>query len=651
MKLLNWVSTIAIAGALVACGKDEPPPLPDESGFSGEMADASEDAPDFEETIKAFEAFADEAFLLQDGSEAGFDELNEALPDLVTVSWDEKSFDDSTGATALTGLAITINTDPAFGLRAEEARLWGFDEGFLAARLRGEQLDVEARLFDRLEAENLSYFGVADAAETLFDSLAAEAEDDDLDSVDFALDTFEVTANRMVVSNLTLRPYEFAPAPDSLYEMMEVSEDEIENVRMAVGLAQQALAVMRTVAMEDAVVYDAKVDVDIRQGSADEIMIDQKINADVGFYGYEDVSGFDVGRAIMYNVRQSQSMAMTSPDGTFEDAGYSDGINYKQEESTQFFTYEDLQMDKLAGFLARGDFPSMDEKDLMSLGMWTARDYTLKLNDGEIFTAERVNFDGREFSWFIPNKLELDVKGASVALEEIGNFALTFVPDAADENPEAADAVDDIETALGKLDEYDLDTIPFDLNFTGTWDDASGAFEVRATSESAGFGEGDASFRMTLPDYGAVQTAMESDDKESAFEDAFQNAFEFKGLRFFEKDDGGYDKLFGYAIEVGKLYPQEGWGAMVGSMTPEQIRQYIATAIRSMKNPASQEVAQAAEWLESMALYYETSGGSLEIVSDPTTAIDFAYLDDQQDADNVEQTVEDMGISVTYSPE
>jgi hypothetical protein len=344
-------------------------------------------------------------------------------------------------------------------------------------------------------------------------------------------------------------------------------------------------------------------------------------------------------------------MTFDDEGSELEEVGYPDGISYRQEETMQFFSYEGLKMDKLAGFLARGEFPGMDQKDLLSLGKWTTCDYTLKLNDGDVFKADRVNFDGEQFSWFIPNKLELDIEGAAIGVQEIGELALGFLPTEPEEDSEAAGIVMGLQTAISKLDEHDLDTIPFDLNFAGEWNDETGAFEVRASSEADGFGEGAGFIRLTLPDYDAVRTAMEAEDKEAAFEDAFEQSFALRGFRFFEKDDGGYDKLLGFASDIGKLYPNEGWGAMIGNMDAVQMRQFIATGIRSAKGAASQQLPQAAEWLESMALYYETPGGSLEFLSQPTVTIDMAYMEVADTGPDPQKIVDDLGFSVTYTPE
>ena len=297
----------------------------------------------------------------------------------------------------------------------------------------------------------------------------------------------------------------------------------------------------------------------------------------------------------------------------------------------------------------------MAEKDLLSLGTWTSRDYKLRLNGGDIFSADRVSFDGSRFSWLIPNRLAFDIEGAALEVEQVAEFALAFIPTDAEADPESAEAVENIQTAVSKLDEYGLETVPFDFSLSGDWNDGSGKSGFRMAAASTGFGTEDWSLDVTLPDYAAIQAAMNAEDKEAAYEEAFQDAFELGGASYAQSDDGGYDKVFGYAIEIGKLYPQEGWGAMLGAMTPERMRQYIATAVRSGKSAAEQELPVAADWLESLATYFETSGGRFEIVVAPKVTIDKAYFDavDESMGDEPDpaKIVDDLGITVTYSPE
>ncbi|WP_084398338.1 hypothetical protein [Henriciella aquimarina] len=676
MKHLTWMSALLVAGSLSACGQttaaNEPPEAKETPAKPADKDAAGTD--DWKASIAGLEGLAEEVFSLEGGLEADLTAINEATPDLISISWDDKSFDAASGATVFSGFKVTFATDPEFGIGADEVEVWGLNSDLIAARLRGERLEESGLAFNRLEARNVSYFGMAGAMNMLFDALEEEideeAESDLAEDFELNVDTFESMIGQMVISEVSLRPFDFKPVSDDFFDKTGLSQeeeldaDEAEDRQMALDalrLGQQVIAVWRSLSIDTAAAYDTSVRFEMDQPG-----VNQTADISWDFYGYEDLDGLDIGRAVVVGSRQAQSMRVSDETGELAEAGFEDGISYDQVETTAFMAYEGLKLDKLAGYLARSEFPMMEEKDLISLGTWQARDYALTLNDGEVFEADSVMVDARDFAWLLPEKLTLDMTGAELGAEEVANFAIGFIPEAALEagsDDEAApeegepspaegqEMLDKLRSAVDKLDEFGLSTIPFDTSASWTWDEGTGdsAFSFDMTSE--GLGEGATSFDIVLPAYARMQEALEAEDIEAALEDAFQETFAFKGARFFEADEGGYDKLFGYANAIGKLYPQEGWGATLGGMEPAQMRSFLATMIRSGKQVVAQQVPQAADWIESVALYYETSGGSLELVSDPVQPITFEYLESMDSEAEPAEIVEDFGVSVTHTPE
>lgn len=695
MKTVTSLQALLLAGALTACGNgdDVPPPASDDAGTeraASDTTDTAETDADWQASIAGLQALADETFSLSDQLEADLAPINDALPDLVSISWDEKSLDATNGATVFSGLTVTINSDPAFGMTAEEAEVWGLNSDLISARLRGERLDETGLAFNRLEARNVSYFGVAGALGTLFDAVEEEVQDETGESLEFSIDTFESTVSQMVMSNVSLRPYEIAPISDSFFIDLGIAEEDMtpeeqEEMAMATSiarLAQQVVAVTRSLSIEDLAAYDTTAAFSMTQAG-----MEQSINVSWDFYGYEDLVGFDLGRAVVVNSVQSQNMVMSDPSGEMSEAGF-DELAFDQVETIAFMEYNDIAFDKLAGFLARAEFPGMDERDLLSLGTFQARDYSLMLNGGDVFEADRVAIDADSFAWFIPEALNFEMTGAQIGVQEVGEIALSFFPAemveemAEDDTPPAAEvepadpeadapepetedgeAGDDtqaaeaeefkanLQAAVDKLGDHDLADIPFDVSANWTWDAVSGGTGLSFQSDSEGFGEGVVSLNITLPDYDAIQAAFESDDREMAFEEAFRQAFAFNGARFFEADDGGYDKLFGYVSDIATLYPDQGWAAMLGGMTPEEIRNFMATMIRSGKQPASQQFPPAEAWLESVAAYYATTGGSLEIKAEPPAPLTPEDMESFGPGTPPEQIVEELGLSVTHSAE
>ena len=125
--------------------------------------------------------------------------------------------------------------------------------------------------------------------------------------------------------------------------------------------------------------------------------------------------------------------------------------------------------------------------------------------------------------------------------------------------------------------------------------------------------------------------------------------FAFRGARYQEEDKGGYDKLFGFAHSLGKEYPDQGWGAMLGNMEPAHLRSYLGTIMRMGKSGAAEEFPPASDWLEAYASFLE-SGGVFEAASNPPEPINKAFMDAQGDEDpEPEEIVEMFGLTVTHT--
>ena len=646
MKRLTAFSALLVAGSLAACGNnggDTPKP----------PVETPEAAADWEASIASLQALAGEDFSLENQLEADLAPINEALPDFLSISWDDKSLDEATGATLFTGLTITIATDPEFGIRADEAEVWGLNTDLISARLSGERLDESGLAFNRLEARGASYFGVANAMNTLFNAMeeTIREQGDELE-IGFDVETFDSTIREMVMSNVSLRPYEIVPVSDTFFydlgvpdeEMTEEDEQSMAMAVDAVRLAQQVVAIGRSLAVEDGAVYDSTATFDMTQPG-----IRQQVEVSWEFYGYEDLSGLDAGRVVVVNASQAQTMAFTGDVEDFEEIGL-DGFELDQLETTAFMSYQDFKLDKLAGFLARAEFPSMDERDLLSFGTWMARDYTVNVNGEQVFAADRADIDATEFEWFIPEDLKVSLTGAALEAETIANLVMSYIPSESDD-AEAAEFKEQMRAAIDTLDEHGLETLPFDLDFALQWDTAAGGTSVAYNARGDGLGAAGADLDIVLPGYDALQAAFESEDREAAFEETFQDAFAFVGLSLYEEDLGGYDKLFGYVGALGKIYPDQGWAAMAGNMDPQQMRNFIATMVRPSQSAASKEFPPAADWLEAMAKYYEASGGRWDIKvnpPEPLTIEDFEALDTDAEP---EQLVEEFGIEVTHTPE
>jgi hypothetical protein len=644
MMKTHWVSGAIAAAVLAACTQNSD--KPETPATESVTSDA---------TLDTFMSVVNEDLTIENASEADLTALVAALPEYAALSWDSKSFDAASGATMFENLAFGFGTDPQFGLKFEEAKVWGLETDLLTARLGGERLDESGPLLTRLEASNVSYFGVAQAVNVLFDSMLTGMGEDFPEGAELAFDEFESNTERLVVTGVALRPWELNPFSS---EMVPGLDDEIPPE--AVGLihiAQQMVAVTRSISVDKNISIGTEARLKMRQPGAE-----WSADFQIGMVAADNVQGFDVGAYVTRDYSGTQISEYNDtmmPGEVITMSGFPAGFAMAQTESYDLSTVTGLRLDKVMGFLARSELPGMDERDLLSFGRWDITDYRAQLNEREIITADTAYFNADGWEWIVPSEISFGMQGATLNTGELTGFFQVMFEAFMDQS--VSEDIDDteqaemelvregVQKAIDLLPEHGLDTLPFDVDFNASWDADSGPSDFSAAFDAAGFGRTEFELGLTLPVYSALQTAYEAEDQESAFEDLFENTFAFNGARYLEQDKGGYDKLFGFAHALGKEYPNEGWGAMLGNMEPAQLRSYLGTMMRMGKPAAAEEFPPAADWIEAYASFLE-SGGTFEFSSSPPQPINKALIEAHDDRDpEPEEIVDLLGLTVTHT--
>lgn len=646
MKPLKWLaSSTALALVLTACSPSQTP--------APETEAVSDSAQTGRADVDAYLAFAGEDYAETGASEADLSALQAALPAPWALSWSDKMFDPDSGATVFTDLALTVEGDHPFGVSFGSAGVWGLDTSLLEARLQGERLDESGALFTRFKGDEMVYFGVVDAANGFIESVVAGLPDGESFDPDYLrLDTFEGTVGQMIMSDVSLRPWEYAPMDEALLEDLEAEEKAL--LLPALRFGQQAIAVTRSLAYEEAVAIDTDTSFSFVQPGAE---ITGRSTIDL--YGASGIAGFDLDQTVAMDMKSNQYTLYTDLPGTAESefgdfaANPFAGSAFDQSTLLDYSSVSNLKLDKVMGFLARGEVPAMTERDLMSLGTWVAEGYSASLDEEGIVSAARLDVDLSEWEWLIPTKITYALDDASVEVANITEFVSALIPsELAAEDEETALMLEGIDKAIELLPEHGLDTIGFDASGDLRWSQDTGATSFFFDVQSPGNGDRLFELSIDLPNYDDMLSLTETDDPEIAFEEAFETSFAFKGLRLKEVDAGGYDKIFSFAQAIGQEYPEEGWGAMVGAMTPEQMRMNIATMIRFWKTEVEAEFPAAAEWVETFATYIQESG-ALELSIAPPVPVTVAMLDalDDTGPNEIEQALLDMfNVSVTHTP-
>lgn len=643
-----WISGALAVVMLAGCDRGTDTPDPAEPPVAGEAV-----APDA--AYDAFMAVANQTLDVAGASESDLTDLVAALPEGMSLRWDSKAFDATRGATVFEGLSFGLGGDTEFGVTFEQASIWGLETDLLTARLSGQRLDESGPLLTRLEGTNMSYFGLAQAINTVLDAVMSGIEEELPEGAELGIDRLESKTDRVVLTGVSLRPWEMVPLSPEV--LANLDEDIPAETLDYIHLAQQLIAVSRSIAVENNITIGTVGTVELRQPGAE-----LSASYEFGFLGIENAQGFDFDTYVVRDYRGSQVNEYTHtpmPGEIISMSGFPAGFSMAQTESYGAATVSDFQLDKVMGYLARSELPGMDERDLLSFGRWTVSDYQAELNDKEILNADRAYFNGDQFEWLMPSDLSFGFEGATLNTGELTGFFQilfeAFLEDAGSdalseqEQSEMELVREGVQKAIDMLPEHGLDSLPFDAAFSLSWDADAGPTDFNMAFDADGYGKSAIDVAITLPGYDAIQAAYESEDRETAFEDAFMDAFAFRGARFLEEDKGGYDKLFGFAHALGKEYPDQGWGAMLGNMEPAQLRSYLGTMMRMGKSAAAEEFPPAADWIESYATYLET-GGSIEFASNPPQPINKALIDAHDDEDpEPDEIVEMFGLTVTHT--
>ena len=217
-------------------------------------------------TYETFMSIADARLTDADATEADLTDLTAALPDGMSLRWESQSFDAASGATVFDGLTMALGGELEFGVTFEQASVWGLETDLLAARLSGQRLDETGLLFTRLEGTNMSYFGLAQAIDAVLDPIFSGIEGDLPEGAELAFDRVDSTTERVVLTDVSLRPWELMPLSPEVLSGLD--EDIPAEILDYIHLAQQLVAVSRSVAMDNYIALGTVGTVEMRQPGA-----------------------------------------------------------------------------------------------------------------------------------------------------------------------------------------------------------------------------------------------------------------------------------------------------------------------------------------------------------------------------------------------
>ncbi|MEZ6029630.1 MAG: hypothetical protein R3C46_07740 [Hyphomonadaceae bacterium] len=581
--------------------------------------------------------------------------LRALLPKEVSVTWAGLTFDAATAATVLTDVKVTPTDMPQVGLGIAELRLWDLDVELLKARMQGQRLDETAKLARRIDAKNVSVFGVAELVNGSFappppysqydyppaipaPSIEAPAEapieepanplkfqqpeepsirdwpgftepeffQDDTyapdpdyyyDYTPPRVEKFDFSYGRLVLDDIVLKPF---VAPASSQGGMTLSP---------MAALDEVLAVTRAFGIDSVAALDMRFDMQMVEGG-------QTISAlySVKSLGARGLRGSDLDASYARDIAYSFDLG-ADPSAP--------GVPRQMEFNIGFFGLEDLRLDKFYGELAKGEVPALSMTDLWSLGLWRSENVSMKMAGKQMFSAAETTLDARKFHWLVPTDLQASAKGVTIDFEAIASLAKSF-----DSGHGYDYGVQDFLDGVEVMKRHGLSKPSMNFAFGWNWNADNGDARLNLSLGGDGLINVDAKYEGGFPSYKAVTDLVPADPSRAnmqALSRLFSDQSKLKLVEINLADNGGLGKIFALAADMGQQMGGFDMGLGPSDMSGDQLRETAALGIRSLAVQASGQFPEVRGLLEPVAGFLE-SGGRLRFAIQPGQPMPFAQM-------------------------
>lgn len=587
---------------------------------------------------------------------ANLDAVKALLPAEVAMSWGNLSFDAATNSTLITDLKLTPKDMPSVGVQIAELRLWDFDAKLLEDRVAGKRLTETAKLASRIDAKNITVFGLADAMNNGMGERQSGPMPDDATPLKFqpedptapaeeaplgpedpfsfdGMDSYtppqisrmDVSIGRIIIDDLQMRPYQVVPAP--------AAAADPNDPMSFMPVFQQMISAAQSYGIDTAAYFDYKIGFDMTEAG-------QKVAGDMTIktMGARGMRGGDLDGMFIRDIDYGFSTAIEPGAAPFD-------FNYKMG----LMTLKDMRLEKALAYLVKGVMPPRTEANLMGLGKWHTEKESLTMAGQQVYSAGETNFDATGFHWFIPTKLSASGKDINVnvaAFVDIAEKYSTVAPDI-DDPEAAATAAAELAQAKAFLTKNGLNSVSFDSNFGWNWNAENGDTKLEFGVNGKDLLNVSAKYEGAFPNFKAVSDLIPEtgEPNETAIANLFQTNSSLKLIDLNVQDNGGLNKIF--AI-MGEMSPEMTGGP---AMTADQARSQAVEGVKMMADPQATGIPELATLMMPVADFLAT-GGKLRFLVQPSKPMPFGTLVGtvmSAGMGSPAQAIKDLGVKVEHS--
>ncbi|RPG18336.1 MAG: hypothetical protein CBC85_003655 [Hyphomonadaceae bacterium TMED125] len=615
MQLKSLSAGLALMGASVATTVGAPSVLAQEASWGYEVSGQ----------LANYQALRTEAPGGRLAGQASVQALLSNLPDMLEVSYG--GFASESGGDVATDVTISfsLSEDISFGVNIGEFRVYGLEDSEVAKLAANET----AELGSRIDLRNVSLVGIesivdaiaSEMSETATGLIPEDAVEAELEGADFAINSYGLTYDQIVLDGFVWHAAsdEVNAGIDALFAS-ETGEDN------AWPLFAPLARFYRSVEIDEYAMYDMdmSIDMDIDDGETEQNMVmDMVIALSAG----SDIDRGDFGFSLSEGTSYDLSMSIAAEE-------LSQPIQFASGGSVGLSTMSGMNLGVLMGYLERQEVPDAGIQELMSLGQFESFDSVSTLNGVTISTVGRALVDLSEWNWFVPERIAFEGQDISYNLGGYMDFMTTFMADMPEvaEDPEASEVFAMFGSVREALVDLDMDVINMDMAMSLDWDADTGMTGFDFGTDADGFGTLNMGFAGYMPSYSEFVTAYEDagkgaddNDKDGMSEDPFDAALEelmasemaLTDFDFEIADDGGMDKVFGLAIAIAQLMPEDNAeAAMIRNASPAELRALVSGLTRMGGMEAAQVFPPAVGYINGIADFV-MNGGALRVALNP----------------------------------
>ena len=622
MQLKSLSAGLALMGASVATTIGAPVAAAQDESWGYELSGQ----------IANYQALRTEAPRDSLASAASVEALLSNLPDMLEVSFG--GFTSENGGDVATDVSISFNLteDVGIGFRIGELRVYGLSDSDVASLAANET----ASLGSRIDLREVSLYGVESLVESIAGEMSSgatgllpdEVTDGAEMETDFTVDSYTFSYDQIILDGLV-----WHATPDDVNEGIDTLFSSLDGQEQADAwpLFAPLARFYRSIEVDNYALYD--MDLAMVMGVQDE-----ELTQNISFSmtaPLAGATGIDRGD-FEFGLTQGMVFDM-SIDMVAEE--FPQGLQFTSGGTVGLSTMTDMHLGELFGYLERQEIPDVSVTDLMSLGQFESFDSVSTLNGMTISTVERSLFDLSEWNWFVPETIAFEGQGITYNLGGYMDFLTSFIgsmPEVADD-PESEEVFAMLGSVRQALTDLDMDVLDMDMAGRLSWDADTGMTSFDYSNEMAGFGTLNTGFGAYLPSYQEFVVAIEdagkgdvgsdkdgmvaSDPIDDAIEELMEAELALTSFDFEISDDGGLDKVFGLAIAIAQLMPEDDANAaMLRNSSPAELRALVSGLARMGGMEAAQVFPPAVGYINGIANYI-MNGGALRVALNPEEPI------------------------------